>query len=129
MTGKLLAGALALLALGGTAAAQSVVGIGEQSAGTTVRLHRGDTLVVSLGANATTGYSWRLSGVDRTVLRPDATSYVESKHPPGIVGAGGIAVLTFKAAARGRTTLKLAYVGPGRSPPTAKRFTVSVVVG
>ena len=128
MTGKLLASALAFLALAATAAAGSVVGIGEQSAGTTVRLHRGDTLAVSLGANATTGYSWRLSSVDRTVLSPDATTYVGSKHAPGIVGAGGVAVLTFKAVAQGRTALKLAYVGPGRNPPTAKRFTVSVIV-
>jgi inhibitor of cysteine peptidase len=119
---------LAALALGSAAAAQSVVGIGEQSIGTVVSLHRGDTLAVTLGANATTGFSWRLTAVNRSVLRPDSTAYITSMLAPGLAGSGGVAVLTFKALARGRTTLSLAYVGPGRSPPTAKRFAVSIVV-
>jgi inhibitor of cysteine peptidase len=120
-------GAAAVLAFAGSDAGGAVVGIGEQLAGTTVRLHRDDTLVVSLGANASTGYSWRTASVDRKVLRPDSTAYVAPMNRAR-VGASGVAVLTFKAVAAGRTVLKLAYVGPGRHPPTGRRFTVSVVV-
>jgi predicted secreted protein len=110
------------------ASAQAVVGIGEQSAGTTVHLQRGDLLAVSLSANGTTGYHWRLAAVDRTVLLPDAATYVTSLHPTGLVGSGGVALMTFKAVARGHTALRLVYVGPGRSPAIGKRFAVTVVV-
>jgi inhibitor of cysteine peptidase len=126
--GRLVVLAVVFFSLAGVAAGQSVVGIGEQSVGTTVRLHRDDILALSLGANASTGYSWKLAAVDRSVLRPDASTYLESTHPPGMVGSGGVSVLTFKAVAAGRTALRLAYVGPGRNAPTDKRFSVSVVV-
>ncbi len=128
MARVLLATLTGILVLAGGAAAGTVVGIGEQSQGSLVRLQRGDTLVVSLGANATTGYSWRVAAVDRHVLAPDASGYVAARHAPGIVGSGGVAVLTFRAVAAGRTALKLAYVSPGRKPTAARRFAVVVLV-
>jgi predicted secreted protein len=124
----LLAATVVAAVFGAQASAQAVVGIGDQSAGTTVRLQPGDLLAVSLSANGTTGYHWRLAAVNRTVLRPDAATYVASLHPAGVVGSGGIALLTFKAVGRGRTALRLVYVGPGRSPAIGKRFAVTVFV-
>jgi inhibitor of cysteine peptidase len=117
--------AFACAALG--AGPGKVIGIGEQKDGEDTKAHVGDTLVVSLSANPSTGYAWKLSAVNRAVLRLDSTGYIAAKHPPLVVGSRGIQILTFKVLARGTTTLKLAYVKAGTAAP-AKTFKVLIHV-
>ena len=116
------------LALAGTAVAAGprIVGIGEQKDGENAKAHVGDTLVVTLGANRSTG-SWKVAAVNRTVLRFDSSGYVPAKHPPLAAGARGTAVLVFKVVARGKATLKLNYVSAG-TRKVSKTFSVIIDV-
>jgi predicted secreted protein len=105
------------------AAGPRIVGIGEQKDGDNAKAHVGDTLVVTLGANRSTG-SWKIASVNRKVLRFDSSGYARA-HSPLAAGARGVAVLVFKVVARGKATLKLNYVSAGK---VAKTFTVVINV-
>jgi inhibitor of cysteine peptidase len=117
------------LALVGTAVAAGprIVGIGEQKNGEDTKAHVGDTLVVTLGANRSTGFSWKVAAVKRAVLRLNTAGYVPA-HPPLIPGASGIAVIVFKVVARGTTVLKLNYVSAGSPKKVSKTFSITVNV-
>jgi len=127
---RVLLALIVALALVGTAAAAGprIVGIGEQKDGETAKAHVGDTLVVTLGASRSMGYSWKVAAVNRTVLRFDSSGYVAAKHPPLIAGARGTAVLVFKVVARGKAMLKLNYVSAGTPRKIAKTFSVVINV-
>jgi inhibitor of cysteine peptidase len=117
------------LALVGTAVAAGprIVGIGEQKDGENAKAHVGDTLVVTLGANRSTGYSWKVAAVNRKVLRFDSSGYAAA-HSSLTAGAHGIAVVVFKVVARGKATLKLNYVSAGTPRKVAKSFSVLINV-
>lgn len=122
--------AAALLAAAVPALAGDVVKVGQNANGKTVRLDVGDTLVVSLAGNATTGYEWTVAAIDLKVLKPAGKQYVPKKVAPGIVGAGGTYVLRFRAAAAGKTALKLAYARPWeKGVKPARTFSLTVAVG
>ena len=73
-----------------------------------MQLKRGQTLVVTLEGNPTTGYSWEVAEpLDEQVLRQAGEP--EFKAESDLVGAGGVQILRFEAVNAGRTTLKLAY--------------------
>lgn len=76
-------------------------------AGKTVALHPGDTLVIQLAGNPTTGYNWDVSKVDASILQ--AQGDVQFTPDTKAVGSGGTVVLTFLAASAGQTQLQLAY--------------------
>ena len=103
------------------------MGIGQKQNGEKTSINLGDTLVVSLPANAGTSFNWKLAAVTRTVLRPDASGYIPAAKPPLAQGAAGIAVFVFKAIKIGRSTLKINYTKTGATTPT-KVFVTSVVV-
>lgn len=125
----LLAFAVALTVVGtAVAAGPRVVGVGEQKDGENAKAHVGDTLVVTLGANESTGYAWKVAAVNRTVLRLDSSGYVPAVHPPLVAGAKGIAVIVFKVIARGTTTLKMNYVSAGTPKKVGKSFSVKIQV-
>ena len=81
--------------------------------GKKVSLHVGDQLVVSLKANATTGYAWKIRSVKKKVLKPRSVAYVPGPNPKHLVGAGGVYKLRLKALAKGATTLRLKYMRGG----------------
>jgi inhibitor of cysteine peptidase len=128
---SLVAGAVlfAMLLVVSAAAASRVVRVGPRANGGRVVLHRGDRLVVSLPGNATTGYSWRVSAVNRAILKPLGVTYVPKKVVPPKVGAGGTFVLHFRAIADGTTRLKLVYAQAGNATARpAKTFSLKVFV-
>jgi len=73
----------------------------------------GDTIVVTLGSNPTTGFTWPdiaqignkeiLKQVDHTFIPPENT---------GIVGSSGKDVWIFKAQKKGMTTISMDYSRP-----------------
>ncbi len=72
------------------------------------QLKKGQTLVVTLEGNPTTGYSWEVAEpLDEQVLR--LVGEPEFKAESDLVGAGGVQILRFEAVNAGKTTLKLAY--------------------
>jgi inhibitor of cysteine peptidase len=125
---RLLVALLVALVVTGTAIAgvPRIVGIGEQKDGEDTKAHVGDTLVITLGANRSTGYSWKVAAVNRAVLRLNTSGYVPG-HPPLVPGASGIAVIAFKVVARGKTLLKLNYVNAAKKVSKTFSITVNVV--
>ena len=72
------------------------------------QLKKGQTLVVTLEGNPTTGYSWEVAEpLDEQVLRQAGEP--EFKAESEALGAGGVQVLRFEAVNAGKTALKLAY--------------------
>jgi inhibitor of cysteine peptidase len=92
-----------------------------------VVLNVGDTLLLSLESNPTTGYGWQISEIDQRMLREASHEY--EAEASGLVGSGGREIWRFGALAAGRTTLQLEYRRPweeGVEPE--KTFSVQVVV-
>lgn len=85
--------------------------ITEEADGETIVLQVGDTLVLKLDSNPTTGYCWFFpERVDPYVLKRVGNEFVERPRLPGHMGVGGQEVWRFKAIAEGETVLHLAYV-------------------
>jgi predicted secreted protein len=89
---------------------------------------KGQVLALSLESNPSTGYSWLVRGVDRTVLR-QVGGEDWSSASPGLLGAPGTQTLRFAGVGRGRTTLDLVYARPWQAGATAARsFSIQVDV-
>ena len=51
--------------------------------GKAVQVHAGDTLVIQLDENASTGYTWAVNKIDTTVLLLQGSTYTASGNVPG----------------------------------------------
>ena len=103
------------------------VTIGEQDAGKTIQLKVGDTLVVSLEGNITTGYNWIAAPQDPVLL--EQVGEAEVTPDSNLIGASGKIVLQFKATTQGQTNLHLDYKRPWEQDAAPeKTFDVTVVV-
>ena len=117
---------LVLIALGACSSGNEVR-LDDGDDGGQVELQGGQTLVISLEGNPTTGYTWQVDEVDEKVLRQVGDPGFEPDS--GAVGAGGVQTLRFETVTSGTTTLKLVYVRPWEegSPPE-ETFSVQVTV-
>jgi len=93
-----------------------------------IRVAAGHEFALRLESNASTGYSWRLAQpLDAAVL-----SLVRSRYDQGqtsLIGAPGAETWTFRAAARGQTSIDLDYVRPfAPDEPPARSASFSVTV-
>jgi len=96
-------------------------------AGSQVELKAGQTLVISLEGNPTTGYTWEVAELDEQVLRQ--IGQAEFKPESDAIGAGGVQTLRFETVNSGQTTLKLVYRRPWEEDvEPAETFSVQVVV-
>jgi predicted secreted protein len=91
-----------------------------------IEVKRNQEFAVRLAANATTGYSWRVGQTVPALVKQLDAHYVAPKT--GRVGAGGTAVIRFRATQRGTGGLGLAYVGPGTNAPIARTVTFQLTV-
>ena len=95
--------------------------------GNQVELDAGQTLVVSLAGNPTTGYTWEAAELDEQVLRQ--VGETEFKPESDAIGAGGVQTLRFETVNTGQMTLKLVYHRPWEEDvEPAETFSVQVVV-
>jgi len=95
--------------------------------GSQVELNAGQTLIVSLEGNPTTGYTWEAAGLDEQVLQQ--VGETEFKPDSDAIGAGGVQTLRFETMNSGQTTLKLVYHRPWEEDvEPAEIFSVQVVV-
>ena len=111
---------LALAALvagcGGSASAGPAgeVVLDREDMGERVVLQEGQTLVITLEANPSTGYRWDVVDAEGQVVaqagEPEFQSSAEGQG--NVVGASGIQVLRFEAKQTGTTTLALVYHRP-----------------
>jgi inhibitor of cysteine peptidase len=125
--------ALALIALGATLGAcggsggsVSIEVTPATQTETTVEAKVGDTVIVSLDANATTGYAWAFTAGDTFTI--ENSQYQEGTHPEGVVGAGGTQIVTLRVTKPGSSTLTGIYARSWETPsPDAKPdFTMTV---
>jgi inhibitor of cysteine peptidase len=99
---------VALIVATGCSPQQQEVKAGIGDNGREMQLKKGQTLVVTLEGNPTTGYSWEVAEpLDEQVLRQ--TGEPEFKAESAALGAGGVQILRFEAVNAGQTTLKLVY--------------------
>jgi len=87
------------------------VAVTEADAGKSSALVTGDTLVVRLAANPTTGYEWRVVSTNDTIL-PAAgdPQYAVSND---LMGGGGVATFRFLAKAAGEAAVQIGEFAPG----------------
>jgi len=96
--------------------------------GKAITVSAGETFLVKLEGNPTTGYTWEAQNLDTTILAKVGETEFESGNP-GLVGAGGTLILTFKALKPGVTTLTLIYHRSWETDvPPAETFTLQVTV-
>jgi inhibitor of cysteine peptidase len=106
------------------------VALTDADQGKAVKLAVGKIVSITLEANATTGYEWRVEKIEGEGIVPDGKpAYIPKKHAPGVVGVGGVAVFRFKAAKEGKPTIKLVYIRPWeKDVPPVKVFQVQFAV-
>jgi len=95
------------------------------TAGQAISVDKGDTFVVALDSNPTTGYQWQAE--DNAKVEQKKSRYVAGGS--NLVGSGGTQLITFEATKRGSTTLKLDYARSFESsskPARTESFPVSV---
>lgn len=103
------AGALETVAHGGDGGAKSsAVAIDESAAGKTIDLAAGQSLTLSLGANATTGFDWSVTKAPAALGTPDLT-YVQGGSQPGAPGTRKITWTLKSALPAGEHAVELAY--------------------
>ena len=102
----------------------------ETAHNTSVNLAVGQSLVINLPANVTTGYSWNLTTTPNpTTLEKVMSSYEASVQSTPVVGGGGQEIWQFKGLKAGTTTLTLSYAHSWEiSQSTTDTFTLTVTV-
>jgi inhibitor of cysteine peptidase len=89
-------------------------------------LNLGDTLMIKLPSNVTTGYSWTITTPAAT-LEQLVSDRERAKDAP--VGAGGFQTFRFTAKSAGDATLELKYFRPfEKDKPAAKTYKITVSV-
>jgi inhibitor of cysteine peptidase len=94
--------------------------------GTTVDAAVGDTIVVSLEANPTTGYTWELTAGD--TIEVASSEYVADPNPDEMSGAGGTQVVTLKVTKAGASDLTGMYRQQWNSPSPGAQPDFSMTV-
>lgn len=103
------------------------VKIGDTDNGSQVTLEVGQTLVLSLASNPTTGYQWGIAELDEAILRE--TDHQYKADWPVTIGSGGKEVWRFQALNSGTTRLSLEYTRPWEENAEAiQTYTVEVMV-
>ena len=106
------------------------VWVTEDDAGTEIALKVGDSLIVALDSNPSTGFEWALVNIsDPSVIQKVHNEYKgpEPTSSP-LVGQGGEELWTFSPLNSGTATINMMYARPWESIPPAQRFNVSVIV-
>jgi len=79
----------------------------ENNSASSVRAVKGDTIVIMLEENPTTGYSWNLSAGSGLALLDD--QYVQDPAVEGMTGAGGVRNWTFEVTEDGVQNVSAIY--------------------
>ncbi|HEY8198767.1 MAG TPA: protease inhibitor I42 family protein [Candidatus Limnocylindrales bacterium] len=119
---------LAVAACAGPGSGAGTTELTAADSGSAIEVPNGQSIVIRLDANSTTGYSWQQApGLDESVVKFVSESYQQATASPGMVGVGGTDTWTYEAVGAGTTTIALAY--QRASDPTATQsFTVNVTV-
>jgi inhibitor of cysteine peptidase len=106
---------------------RSEVYLDREEDGSRVELSAGQVLAISLESNPTTGYRWEVAEADDGILRQ--VGEAEFQPQSDLIGAPGVEILRFEAAATGQTTLDLVYHRPWeKGVEPLETFSVEVTV-
>ena len=122
-------GIVALL-LAGCAGQQPEISVGIDQSGQSVRMQVGQSLVVSLPSNPSTGFRWEVETIDAAVLTQVGEAEYQSlgSEIPPPEGQGGIETFHFEAVGTGESPLRLFYRRPFEDVEPAEIFFLLVVV-
>ncbi|HEU4741717.1 MAG TPA: protease inhibitor I42 family protein [Meiothermus sp.] len=99
--------------------------LSEKDAGQIVYLGIGDTLVIALESNLSTGFRWVLPAfIDGFLLEAQGEDYLAAK--PGVIGGGGRQIFRYRAVRTGQTLLQFEYLSPARQVQRTAIYTVVV---
>lgn len=84
----------------------------EADNGTSVSLAVGEVLIVRLGSNPSTGYSWQVREIGDNLVQVGESAYEATPVDEQIVGSGGHETWRFEAVSAGESTLELHYRQP-----------------
>jgi inhibitor of cysteine peptidase len=95
----------------------------------TIKTTVGKEFVITLDANATTGYEWQLANpIDDTLIKLVGSEYVPDKT--SLVGSGGKSIWTFKAGRAGKAQISFKYIRPWeKDTPPEKKESFVVIIG
>ncbi|MFN2155296.1 MAG: protease inhibitor I42 family protein [Anaerolineae bacterium] len=97
--------------------------------GRQIEMQQGQTLVVSLESNPSTGYRWERAPVEDEILQQAGEPEFRQGGRSGLVGTPGQQIFRFQAAATGTTRLDLVYHRPWEQEAKPEGiFSVTVVV-
>ncbi len=96
-----------------SAAAKAEIHLFDKDNGKTVKVAVDGTVIITLDANATTGFSWtKADKVDKDILKLERNDYVQGRNPNGLVGVGGTTVIVYRALKKGKAKIDLTYMQP-----------------
>lgn len=130
-SGFAVAMAVAVLAACASGLPQTPTLVTVAESGGAVTLAKGETLVVTLDTQPSTGYRWQVLEPRSSVLAQVGTSdYLPTQVAEGTVGAPGDAVFRFEALDVGQAGLDLGYSRPfekGVAPARIVHYDITVV--
>ncbi|MCD6594415.1 protease inhibitor I42 family protein [bacterium] len=115
-----------LAVLGGCKSSSKYVVLDGSKNGQTIKLQKGQFLVVKLKGNPTTGYIWEQSGECELLHRIKESEFEPESN---LIGAPGTQTLAFRTVNTGRESLELVYHRPwekGKEP--IKTFSITIEV-
>ena len=96
--------------------------------GKEVEIAQGGILTINLESNPTTGFVWELIDIGNKNLIEFTNNEFEASET-GFIGGGGAEVWTFKALAKGKTTITMEYSRPWEGGEKAVEvFKLTVIV-
>lgn len=98
-----------------------------QLSGDVVQEHVGQTLVIELQSNPSTGYEWEVTGIDKQILHQ--VGKIEFEQGSQLLGSPGKQILHFEVVGAGQTTLKLTYHRPWEKDAEPTRIIAIQAVG
>ncbi len=89
----------------------------------------GDSLIIDLEENPTTGFSWVYDDYDTAVLELIDDEYIPDETDSDVVGSGGIHHYEFKGLSEGETTLTFRYLKSWEGKDSAEETrTINIAV-
>lgn len=100
----------------------------ESDAGTTVTIAVGASFDITLKANPTTGYGWKVEKIDSSAIAQKGEGeHVTNPHPAGMVGVGGMTTFHFEVKKSAKTVVELGYSRPWeKGVKPIQTFTVTI---
>jgi predicted secreted protein len=89
----------------------------------------GEQFAIELESNASTGYSWQLTGTLSPVVAKVSNTYIPGPNADKLAGAPGTEKWVFKGVSKGDALVQMEYMPPGAGgePGDTANFNVTVI--